>query len=344
MKTGARVIFSRTAIVASEIILPNIPVRGMFAGVKWLVFILMLGPAVLAQGQPTNAGGAARGANGAGVLDAVEVEYRRLVAADALALAEVEQWVTQGNGGAALRHRIDERFAGVARAYADFLQQHPEHARARVAYGNFLNESGDEVAAKGQWEKALASNPQDAEAWNNLANVFGHRGPPKKAFEYYAKAIELAPKEATYLQNFATTVFLFRKDAREFFQITEEEVFDRALQLYRRAIALEPDNHELALDVAQCYYSIKPPRPAEAVAAWNYALQIAPDNLQRENAHIHLARFKMREGLFQEARQHLGVITNAFNEAVRVRVLRDLEAREKKAGQTGKGALPVPFN
>ena len=330
-------------MLVSEIYLPIISDYGTFADVKWLVLILVLAPVLLARGQQTNVVSAVPGTNGAAVLDAVEVQYRSLVAADALALAEVEQWV-QGGGGAALRKRIDERFAGVARAYEGFLKQHPDHARARVAFGNFLNESGDEVAATGQWEKALVSDPKDAEIWNNLANVFGHRGPAKKAFEYYAKAVELAPNEATYYQNFATTMFLFRKDAREFYHITEAEVFDRALHLYRQAIALEPDNYELAMDVAQCYYSVKPPRLAEAVTAWNYALQIAPNNLQRENAHIHLARFKMREGLFQEARQHLGVITNAFNETVRVRVLRDLEAREKKAGQTGKGALPVPFN
>ena len=56
------------------------------------------------------------------------------------------------------------------------------------------------------------------------------------------------------------------------------------------------------------------------------------------------ARFKMREGLFDEARRHLGSVTNEFNVAVRDRVLRDLEAREKKAGQAGRTALPVPIN
>ena len=314
------------------------------------IFILLwLGPVAWAQSIATNRPAAAVsvGATNPLAADAVELEYRRLVALDARALAEVEQWVNQpqgAGGGAALRQRMDERFAGVRQAYEDFLRRQPEHARARVAFGNFLNESGEEVAAKMQWEKALAGNPNDAEVWNNLANFFAHRGPVKKAFEFYAKAVELAPREATYYQNFATTVFLFRKDAREFYNISEDEVFDRAMGLYRKALELEPDNYELALDLAQSYYSIKPSRIPEAVAAWNYTLKLAPNGIQRENAHIHLARFKMRTGLFEEARQHLNVITNAFNEPVRARVLRDLEAREKKAGQTGKGALPVPFN
>lgn len=311
----------------------------------WFIGGLVL--AATARAELTNGVAGARALAGTNVvvLDAVEVEFRQLLAADGLALAEVEGWGREpGAGGVQLRRRIDERLAEVRRAYEAFLGRHPGHVRARVAFGNFLNEGGDEVAAKAEWERARAANPANAEVWNNLANFFGHRGPVKKAFEYYAKAVELAPREATYYQNYATTVFLFRKDAREHFQQTDEEVFDRAMQLYRKALELEPDNYELALDVAQCYYTIRPARPAEAVVAWNYVLAIAPNVIQRENAHLHLARFKMREGLFEEARHHLAVITNAFNEPVRVRVLRDLEAREKKAGQTGKGALPVPVN
>ena len=311
----------------------------------WFIGGLVL--AATARAELTNGVAVGRALAGTNVvvLDAVEVEFRQLLAADGLALAEVEVWGREpGAGGVQLRRRIDERLAEVRRAYEAFLGRHPGHVRARVAFGNFLNEGGDEVAAKAEWERARAANPANAEVWNNLANFFGHRGPVKKAFEYYAKAVELAPREATYYQNYATTVFLFRKDAREHFQQTDEEVFDRAMQLYRKALELEPDNYELALDVAQCYYTIRPARPAEAVVAWNYVLAIAPNVIQRENAHLHLARFKMREGLFEEARHHLAVITNAFNEPVRVRVLRDLEAREKKAGQTGKGALPVPVN
>lgn len=327
----------------------NSPFPNKVRRVRPILLLFCLVSAAGAQAFATNAPAAsgATGGTNAPADAAVELEYHQLVAADARALAEVEQWVhlpQGGGGGAALRRRMDERFTVVRRAYEDFLRRHPGHARARTAFGNFLNESGEEDAAKTQWERALAGNPNDAEVYNNLANFFGHRGPVKKAFEYYAKAVELAPREATYYQNFATTVFLFRKDAREFYQISEDEVFDRAMQLYRKALELEPDNYELAVDLAQSYYSIKPSRIPEAVAAWNYTLNLAPDDLQRERAHIHLARFKIRTGLFEEARRHLNVITNAFNEPVRVRVLRDLEAREKKAGQTGKGALPVPFN
>jgi Tfp pilus assembly protein PilF len=286
------------------------------------------------------------GTNAPPAPDPVEIESRRLAAIAVVALAEIERWIggPQPGGGAALRKRIDDRVAAVRAEFEKFLEKNPRHAQTRIDFGNFLNESGDESAANAQWEQALQIDPKNAEVWNNLANCYGHRGPVKKAFEYYARAVELAPRETVYLQNFATTVFLFRKDAREFYGISEEEVFDRAIQLYRRAIDLEPENYDLALDVAQSYYSIRPARSPEAVAAWSHALRIARTEVQRENAHIHLARFKMREGLFDEARRHLTSVTNEFNVAVRDRVLRDLESREKKAGLTGKTSLPVPIN
>ena len=76
--------------------------------------------------------------------------------------------------------------------------------------------------------------------YNNLANLYGHTGPVKKAFEYYAKAIELNPQEPLYYHNFGDTVYLFRKDAMEFYGITEQQVYDKALELYSKALKLDP--------------------------------------------------------------------------------------------------------
>ena len=64
------------------------------------------------------------------------------------------------------------------------------------------------------------------------------------------------------------TVFLFRKDAREFYGITEQQVFDKALGLYAEALKLDPKNFPLASDVAQTYYGIRPMRLDDALKAW----------------------------------------------------------------------------
>ena len=143
--------------------------------------------------------------------EAVEKEYKKLMDDDDTAQAEVDQWIRDNRRrrpraprvpAADLQRRIRERFEPIRRGYEDFILRHPNHARARVAFGSFLGDLQDEDGAQEQWEKALALNPKDPAVYNNLANLYGHDGPVKKAFEYYAKAIELNPREPLYYHNF----------------------------------------------------------------------------------------------------------------------------------------------
>ena len=280
--------------------------------------------------------------------DPVEKEYRTLLERDDAAQEEVDKWIRddaafreQGAGlsGATLRARVEQRLKPVHEAYEEFLRRHPDHARAHLAYGSFLNDIHEEDGAETHWEKARELDPKNPAAWNNLANHYGHRSPVKKAFEYYAKAIELNPMEAIYYQNFATSVYLFRKDAMEFYGIGEQQVFSKALDLYRQALKLDPANFVLATDYAQTYYGIKPVRSDEALAAWEYALKIAPNDTDREGVFLHLARFKLNAGRFDEARKTINGVTNAAYAELKQRLLRNLEKQETEAKSTN--APPV---
>jgi tetratricopeptide (TPR) repeat protein len=275
--------------------------------------------------------------------DPVEKEYRKLVEDDDAAQQEVDQWIRDNKGfqelGAGvsdvtLRSRVRERLDVVRKAYESFLQRHPDHARARLAFGSFLMDTQDEEEAVRQMEKARELDPKNPAAWNNLANHYGHRGSIRKAFEYYAKAIELNPTEPVYYQNLATSVYLFRKDAMEFYQLTEPQVFDRALELYRKAIRFNPDNFVLATDYAQTYYGIRPMRHAEAIEAWLAAQKIAPDDKEREGVELHLARIKLDAERFAEVREHLGRVTNEVYATLKMRLKRNLEEREGKSQKT----------
>ena len=270
--------------------------------------------------------------------DSVEKAYGKLLAEDDAAQKEADKWIrdadafTAKGGGlprAALTAKIEQRFELVRKSYMDFLARHPDHTRARLAYGSFLNDIQEEEKAVVQWEKARELDPTNPAAWNNLANHYGHRGPVKKAFEYYTKAIELDPEEPVYLQNLATTTYLFRKDAKEFYQIDEQQVFDRALDLYRKALQLDPNNFPLATDLAQSYYGIKPLRTDDAIAAWNKALKVASDDIEREGVYLHLARVELNSGLYEEARKHLNMGTNAMYTALKNRLLKNLTEKEK---------------
>jgi tetratricopeptide (TPR) repeat protein len=282
--------------------------------------------------------------------DPVEKEYKKLMADDDAAQAEVDEWIKDNEQAAAkgagvppadLRRRIRERFAPIGKAYADFITRHPDHARARVAYGSFLGDLQDEDGAREQWEKALALNSKDPAAYNNLANLYGHTGPVKKAFEYYAKAIELNPREPIYYHNFGTTVYLFRKDAREFYGLTEQQVYDKALELYSKALQLDPKDFPLASDVAQTYYGIKPLRTEDALKAWTNTLAIAHDEIEREGVYLHLARIKLAAERFAEARAHLTGVTNQMYDVLKKRLARNLDEQERVAKGTN-APPPVP--
>ena len=97
----------------------------------------------------------------------------------------------------------------------------------------------------------------------------------------------------------------------QFYHLTEPQVFDKSIALYRKAMQLDPDNFPLATDYAEGYYGIRPLRTNDALAAWTNALQIAHDDTEREGVFIHLARVKMLAGHFAEARAQLDAVTNA---------------------------------
>ena len=275
--------------------------------------------------------------------DPVEKEYLKLLADDDAAQAEVDQWIREnkafdekggGISSAALNQRIKTRFEPVRKSYEDFLQRHPDHARARLAYGSLLNDIHEEEAAHDQWEKARELNPGNPAAWNNLANYYGEHGPIKKAFEYYTKAIELNPNEAVYHHNLGMNVHLFRKAAMEFYNLTEQQAFEKALVLYRQALKLDPHNFPLASDVAQTYYGIKPTRTEDALKAWNDALKIANDEIEREGVYLHLARFKLDAARFDEARQQLKSVTNEMYTILKNNLIKNIDAQEAKAKAT----------
>jgi tetratricopeptide (TPR) repeat protein len=272
--------------------------------------------------------------------DPAEKELLQLMADDDAAIAEVDKWIQDNNAFAAqgagasdaeLNAKILARFAPIKKNYEDFLKRYPDFARGHLAYASFLNDIGDEDAAALQNETAARLDPKNPAAWNNLANFYGEHGPTTNAFVDYAKAIELNPNEPVYYQNFATTVYLFRKDAREFYNINEQQVFDKALELYRHAMKLAPDNFPLAADYAQSYYGIKPLRTNDALVAWTNALQIAHDDNEREGVYIHLARIKLAAGRFAEAHAQLDAVTNSAFADLKNRIERNLAERENPA-------------
>ena len=275
--------------------------------------------------------------------DPVEKKLDEILELDDAAQGEVDKWIQENDAFAAkgagvpreeMRRRIQNRLNPVEKAYQDFIQQYPTNSRARVAYASFLGDTKGEDAAEEQLEKALAFETNNPAIYNNLANIYGHHGPVKKAFEYYARAIQLNPKESVYYHNLGTTVFLFRTDAKEYYHIDEQQVFNKAFELYSNAMRLEPNDFYLAHDVAQSYYGVHPFRPQEALQAWTNALNLAPDDVERQGVYIHFARVNIMSHHFDEARALLDTVTDEKYAQLKARVARSLEERRKEAQGT----------
>jgi len=267
-----------------------------------------------------------------------EQELENLMIADDAVMDEVNTWIktnqiprSDTNGTAALNRKINARLDEVKQGYQGFLHNHPDSAHGYLAYGSFLNDIGEEESAKSQYENSRLLDPKNPAVWNQLANYYGEYGGLTNAFADYTEAIRLDPTEPVYYQNFATTVYLFRKDAREFYGITEQQVFDKALGLYQQAIKLAPDDLVLATDYAESYYGIRPLRTNDALMAWTNCLDICKDENEREGVLIHLARVKIAAGRFEEAQAHLDAVTNPVFGDTRKRLERNIVKDRKEA-------------
>ncbi|HUD49699.1 MAG TPA: hypothetical protein VMR33_22925 [Candidatus Baltobacteraceae bacterium] len=266
--------------------------------------------------------------------DPVENEYYKILLDDDTAEKDILRWSDDAEAfdkaaGAdpklTLHLRIQQRLDGVRSEYEGFLQRHPEYVNAQLAFGSFLNDTHDEDGAVKHWETARQLAPTNPAPWNNLANYYGHRGPVQKAFEYYAKAIELDPNQSVYYHNLAVTVYLFRTDAGQYFHLTEQQVYDKALDLYRQAIKLDPDDFVLFSDYAESFYGTNPPRWKDGLDAWTDALKIAHDEDEREGVYIHLARIDLKLGRYDEARMRLNGVTNQAYAVLKNRIAKNLD-------------------
>ncbi len=284
---------------------------------------------------------------------AVTNELERLVKLGEAADAEVVRWIRESRSAnpnispeaaTELNRRIEARLESVNSEYKALVARHPKNDEVRVAYATFLSDiMREELAAQAQLETALSFTTNNPEVFNSLANIYGHLGSVRKAFDCYTRATELNPREPVYFHNFGTTVYLFRKDAMEHYGITEQQVFDKALELYARSMKLDSTNFALASDVALTYYGIKPPRTADALQAWTNVLNLAGTPVERESVALHLARLKIADRRLEEARAHLNTVTNQAHMDLKRRLERNLAAALAEPGALAPEPSPNPL-
>ncbi|MBI1841134.1 MAG: hypothetical protein HYR88_09815 [Verrucomicrobia bacterium] len=286
--------------------------------------------------------------------DPLTLELKRLMDMDDQAREEIDEMLQKEQGPKPDQPEIkklttdtviEKKLDAVKNAYDDFIAKHPSYAKARIAYGAFLNEISHEDAALAQWLKAKELDPSDPAVWNNLGDYYGHNGPVTNALIHYAKAIQLNPEEPTYYWNLGTVMYQYRHASGTFLNKEPIKVMDDAMALYRKALQLSPNNFLLSADYAQSFYGFPKPATSDpaadsktlrqradlALAAWTNAYLLARDDVERQGVQIHYARWTMDTGRFAESQAALNAVTNLMFKTTKDTLLKKMARMESKA-------------
>ena len=121
--------------------------------------------------------------------DPVEKELHKVMEEDEAAEKEAEAWIKQEQeyevkgasvSKSALSLKVEQRYERVQKGYEEFLEKHPDHARARLAFGSFLMDFNKPDEAVAQMEKARGLDPKNPAAWNNLATHYPSARAPEE--------------------------------------------------------------------------------------------------------------------------------------------------------------------
>jgi tetratricopeptide (TPR) repeat protein len=243
--------------------------------------------------------------------------YERILAADDALMAQplTRNVIQNANWRARLRR--------VEADYKLYIATHPGDAQAVADYAGFLYDQGRHDEAVTFWERALKLDPKFARVYNDLAVHYGHYGRAADALRYHQKAFELDPSDPVFHFNWATTCFLFRKDAKDVYGWSEDEIFRHSLDEFRKARDLATNDYEYATAYAQSFFMWKKADWQEAAEAWQFCVNAAPSEVERQRAYGYVARADIRLGRYDDARAALDKIT-----LPELRSVRDLIARQ----------------
>jgi tetratricopeptide (TPR) repeat protein len=247
-----------------------------------------------------------------------DITYEQLLAQDDKAMS------APAPGGMAQEASYRARLRRIESDYKGFIARHPDHAPAVAAYGGFLYDQGRHDEAVALWERALKIDPKFARVYNDLAAHYGHYGRAGDALRYHQKAYELDPTDPVFHFNWATTCILFRKDAREVYGWTEDEIFRHSLDEFRKARDMATNTYEYATAYAESFVLWKKADLQEALDAWQFCVEHAPTELDRQRAYINLARLNIRLNRYEEARASLDKVTSQELQSLRETVGRRL--------------------
>ena len=215
-----------------------------------------------------------------------ELDGRRLAAALGNEPSSLEAYTLYGRAAWEQELGNKEAHERAIALLTKALDAEPNFALARVALGVSLYATGNRWKASGEFRKAIQINPKLAEAHRLLGDmlVSSPRRPYDLAIQSYAAALEIWPDYVEARVGLG--------DARQ-----AKGEFDEAIEEYKKAIALEPENARVHYGMGKIYYNEKQ-LYHEAVAEYQQAIALDPRLI---DAYLSLGEMYEEKGLYKEA-------------------------------------------
>ncbi len=163
-------------------------------------------------------------------------------------------------------------------------------------------------------EKDRLKRPDSIAIHEELAEVYDRLCRTQDVLRMQKRLIELAPDNHAHYQAHANTVAVMRTDAAKFYDRHLETIPALAIELYKSAIELAPEDQQLAREYAMMFYLVRSGSTKEAIEAWTHVSALATEEQVSKEAHLHLARWLGTEGKIGAARKHLR-LANGYENA-----------------------------
>jgi len=170
------------------------------------------------------------------------------------------------------------------------LETDPDYAEAHYNLGTLYLKQGNAAEARHHLERALELRHEYPDALNNLGLLAAQAGDSAQAIRFFQQAID---QRADYALAYYNLGNAYRREQR----------FSEAKQALDRAVALAPDDPEVNYGVGMLYAQLN--ETDRALKYWQHALEIRPDYPEALNnlgvLFVHEGKTAVAQDLFARA-------------------------------------------
>jgi len=192
--------------------------------------------------------------------------------------------------------KVDEAVENWEKAFA--IQPNLVDDNFHFCLGNTLFKMGKREAAVRSYQRAIALNPNNAEAYGNLAHLYSQQKNRDEAIKYYQKALKLDPKLHGLHYQLGNNYLLKGKNDEAILSFREalkynpsyadiyanlagayasKGLLPEAIENYQQALVYKPNWAEIYCRIG---HIIKQEKHGEAIALFEKAVELKPDYIE----------------------------------------------------------------